>query len=261
MTYGPGARTFVRMSQGPHLSIRDVTKTFHGDEPFTALSGLSLDVRPGELLTLVGPSGCGKSTLFALIAGLTEPTRGEIRIGGAPVAGPALDRGVVVQQYTLFPWRTALGNVAFGLEGRPGARRERARELLSIVGMSGYEECYPHELSGGRRELVALARSLAFEPGVLLLDEPFAGLDRGTREWVGDELVRVWERTGRTVLLVTHDVEEAVRVGRRVAVMTSGPGRIREVVDVCSRTGSARRHVGRLLREEIAPARGRKVAA
>ncbi|MEV0995940.1 ABC transporter ATP-binding protein [Nonomuraea sp. NPDC050202] len=249
------------MSQGPHLSIRDVTKTFHGDEPFTALSGLSLDVRPGELLTLVGPSGCGKSTLFALIAGLTEPTGGEIRIDGVPVTGPALGRCVAVQQYTLFPWRTALGNVAFALEGRPEARRERARELLSIVGMSGYEECYPHELSGGRRELVALARSLAFEPGVLLLDEPFAGLERGTREWVGDELVRVWERTGTTVLLVTHDVEEAVRVGRRVAVMTSGPGRIKEVVDVRSLTGSPRGHVGRLLREEIAVARGRKVAA
>ncbi|MGW3344412.1 ABC transporter ATP-binding protein [Nonomuraea rubra] len=249
------------MSQGPHLSIRNVTKTFHGDEPFTALSGLDLDVRAGELLTLVGPSGCGKSTLFALIAGLTEPTGGEIRIGGTPVSGPAPARGVAVQQYTLFPWRTALGNVEFGLEGGPGDRRERARELLSIVGMSGYEECYPHELSGGRRGLVALARSLAFEPGVLLLDEPFAGLGRGTREWVGDELVRVWERTGKTVLLVTHDVEEAVRVGRRVAVMTSGPGRIREVVGAGSLAGSARRHVGRLLREEIAVARGRKVAA
>ncbi|UBU16002.1 ABC transporter ATP-binding protein [Nonomuraea gerenzanensis] len=249
------------MSQGLHLSLRNVTKTFHGGAPFTALSGLHLDVRAGELLTLVGPSGCGKSTLFALVAGLTPPTTGEIRLGGAPVTGPALGRGVVVQQYTLFPWRTALGNVEFGLEGEAGVRRERARELLSIVGMSRYEECYPHELSSGRRELVALARSLAFEPGVLLLDEPFAGLERRVREEVGDELVRVWERTGTTILLVTHDVEEAVRVGRRVAVMTSGPGRIKEIVDVGSRTAGARRHVGRLLRDEFAAARGRKVAA
>ncbi|GAA2205393.1 ABC transporter ATP-binding protein [Nonomuraea monospora] len=249
------------MSQGLPLTIRNVTKTFHDAEPRTVLSGLDLDVRGGELLALAGPSGCGKSTLFALLAGLTEPTTGEIRIGGAPVTGPALDRGVVVQQYTLFLWRTVLGNVEFGLEGRAVDRRERARELLSIVGMSRYEECYPRELSSGGRELVALARSLAFEPGVLLLDEPFTGLDRRTREEVGDELVRIWERTGTTILLVTHDVEEAVRVGRRVAVMTSAPGRVKEVVDVGTRAGDARRHVGRLLREQIAAARGRKVAA
>ncbi|AQZ65406.1 Taurine transport ATP-binding protein TauB [[Actinomadura] parvosata subsp. kistnae] len=246
---------------GLHLSLRKVSKTFHGDRPHTALSELDLDVRAGELLTLVGPSGCGKSTLFALIAGLTEPTTGEIRIGGAPVTGPALDRGVVVQQYTLFPWRTALGNVEFGLEGDAGTKRERARELLALVGMSGYEECYPQELSAGRRELVALARSLAFAPGVLLMDEPFAGLDRRTREWVGDEFVRIVKRTGSTAVLATHDVGEAVRVGRRVAVMTPGPGRIKEIVDVRARAGNPRRHVGRLLRDAIAAARGRKVAA
>ncbi|MCF6475030.1 ABC transporter ATP-binding protein [Nonomuraea sp. MG754425] len=251
------------MSQGLQLSLRNVTKTFHGDEPHTVLSGLDLDVRRGELLTLVGPSGCGKSTLFALVAGLTAPTGGEILLDGAPVTGPALDRGVVVQQYALFPWRTALGNVEFGLEGQAaGAKRERARELLALVGMSGYEECHPHELSAGRRELVALARSLAFEPEVLLMDEAFAGLDRRTREWVGERLVEVWARTRKTVVFVTHDVEEAVRVGRRVAVMTSGPGRIREIVDVRSHAGDSRRHVGRLLRDELAAAaRGRKVAA
>ncbi|WP_043627690.1 ABC transporter ATP-binding protein [Nonomuraea candida] len=243
------------MSQGLTLSLRDVTKTFPGDEPFTALSGLDLDVRRGELLTLMGPGGCGKSTLFALVAGLIGPTAGRILIDGAPVTGPALDRGVVVQQYALFPWRTALGNVEFGLEGPAAARRGRARELLDLVGMSRYEQCHPAELPAGGRELVALARSLAFDPKVLLMDEPFAGLDRRTRAWVGEEFVRICERTGKTVVFVTHDAEEAVRVGRRVAVMTPAPGRVKEIVDVGSFPGDPRRHLTRLLRDGLTAAR------
>ncbi|MFC5823914.1 ABC transporter ATP-binding protein [Nonomuraea insulae] len=258
------------MSQGLHLSLRNVTKTFQADdaEPFTALSGVDLDVRQGELLTLVGPSGCGKSTILALFAGLTLPSGGEVLIDGAPVTGPAFDRGIVVQQYALFPWRTAQANVEFGLEAKGAPRRERARELLELVGLSGYAERYPHELSVGRRQLVALARSLAFDPGVLLMDEPFAGLDTRTREWLQERFVRIWRESGKTVVFITHDIDEAVCLGQRVAVMTAAPGRIKKIVDVGvqdeRRVDPAhRRHVWSLLRDEVVAAREmeRKVAA
>ncbi|MEV0380436.1 ABC transporter ATP-binding protein [Nonomuraea sp. NPDC050643] len=218
------------------ISIRNVTQTFPargGAEPYTALSGLDLDVREGELLPLVGPSGCGKSTVFALIAGLVRPSSGEVLIDGVPVTGPALDRGVVVQQYTLLPWRSAQANVEFGLEARAVPRRERARrarDLLELAGLTGDTERYPSELSAGARQRVALARSLAFDPGVLLMDEPFAGLDARTRESLAEDLLRVWRHTGKTVLFVTHDLDEATRLGGRVAVMTGAPGRIKEIV-------------------------------
>ncbi|MEW1839048.1 ABC transporter ATP-binding protein [Nonomuraea angiospora] len=261
------------------ISIRNVTKTFQvrdADQPFTALSGIDLDVREGEFLTLVGPSGCGKSTLLDLIAGLTTPTSGEILIDGAQVTGPGLDRGIVFQQYALFPWRTAQSNVEFGLEAKGVPRKERARrarEHLALVGLAGFEERYPHELSGGMRQRVAIARSLAFDPDVLLMDEPFAALDAQTRESLQEELVHVWEQTGKTVVFITHGIDEAVYLGQRVAVMTSRPGRIKEVIDVrfSSREGDLRadpafgeyRHrVWGLLREEVAAAQvqERKVA-
>ncbi|MET9246793.1 ABC transporter ATP-binding protein [Nonomuraea sp. NPDC003709] len=261
------------------ISIRNVVKTFQvrdADQPFTALSGIDLDVREGEFLTLVGPSGCGKSTLLDLIAGLTAPTSGEILIDGARVTGPGLDRGIVFQQYALFPWRTAQSNVEFGLEAKGVPRKERARrarEHLALVGLAGFEERYPHELSGGMRQRVAIARSLAFDPDVLLMDEPFAALDAQTRESLQEELVHVWEQTGKTVVFITHGIDEAVYLGQRVAVMTSRPGRIKEVIDVrfASREGDLRadpafgeyRHrVWGLLREEVAAAQvqERKVA-
>ncbi|MEV6038356.1 ABC transporter ATP-binding protein [Nonomuraea sp. NPDC052116] len=261
------------------ISIRNVAKTFQvrdADQPFTALSGIDLDVREGEFLTLVGPSGCGKSTLLDLIAGLTTPTSGEILIDGARVTGPGLDRGIVFQQYALFPWRTAQSNVEFGLEAKGVPRKERARqarEHLALVGLTGFEERYPHELSGGMRQRVAIARSLAFDPDVLLMDEPFAALDAQTRESLQEELVHVWEQTGKTVVFITHGIDEAVYLGQRVAVMTSRPGRIKEVIDVrfASREGDLRadpafgeyRHrVWGLLREEVAAAQvlERKVA-
>jgi NitT/TauT family transport system ATP-binding protein len=253
------------------IGIRNVSKEFpvrDAGEPFTALSGIDLDVREGEFLTLVGPSGCGKSTLLDLVAGLTAPTTGEILVNGAPVTGPGLDRGIVFQQYALFPWRTALANVAFGLEAKGVPRKERAeraRQHLELVGLSGFEERYPHELSGGMRQRVAIARSLAFDPDVLLMDEPFAALDAQTRESLQEELLRIWQHTRKTVIFITHGIDEAVYLGQRVAVMTSRPGRIKEIVEVefdsregdlraDRRFGDYRHHVWDLLRDEVAAA-------
>ncbi|MEV7041462.1 ABC transporter ATP-binding protein [Amycolatopsis sp. NPDC051061] len=214
------------------ISIRSVTKTFGA---LTALDDVSLDVADGTFLSLVGPSGSGKSTLLDLLGGLTTPTSGEILIDGEPVRGPGLDRGVVFQQYALFPWRTARTNVEFGLEGGSLGKRqraERAREYLALVGLSGFEDRYPHELSGGMKQRVAIARSLAYDPAVLLMDEPFAALDAQTREQLQDELLRIWRRTGKTIVFITHGIDEAVYLGQRVAVLTSRPGRLKAVVDV-----------------------------
>ncbi len=202
---------------------------------FTALDGIDLEIGAGEFLVVVGPSGSGKTTLLELLAGLAEPTSGRILLDGEPVTGPGLDRGVVFQQYALLPWRTAQGNVEFGLEatGVPrGQRAARAREYLDLVGLSGFEDRHPRELSGGMRQRVAIARSLAYDPDVLLMDEPFAALDAQTRESLQDELLRIWERTGKTVVFITHSIEEAVRLGRRVAVLTFRPGRVKQVVPI-----------------------------
>ncbi|WP_026405061.1 ABC transporter ATP-binding protein [Actinomadura rifamycini] len=219
------------------ISITGVGKSFpvRGGGGFPALRGVSLDVAEGEFLTVVGPSGCGKSTLLDLIGGLTRPTAGRVEIDGTEVTGPALDRGIVFQQYALLPWRTARRNVEFGLEAKGVGRRERAeiaRAHLDLVGLSGFEDRYPHELSGGMKQRVAIARSLAYDPGVLLMDEPFAALDAQTREALQDELVRIWSATGKTIVFITHGIDEAVYLGGRVAVMTARPGRIKEVVGI-----------------------------
>jgi NitT/TauT family transport system ATP-binding protein len=247
------------------ISLRGVTKTFPiGREKLLAVDAIDLDVQPGEFVTLVGPSGCGKSTLLDLVSGLTTPTSGEILLDGRPITGPGLDRGVVFQQYALFPWRTALSNVAFGLETKGVARRERlerAHEVLDLVGLSAFADRYPHQLSGGMKQRVAIARSLAYEPEVLLMDEPYAALDAQTRELLQDQLLDIWRRTGTTVLFITHGIEEAIYLGQRVAVMTSRPGRIKQIVDIeLERTEdvrstpafAAQRHaVWELLRDEI----------
>ncbi|MFF8833307.1 ABC transporter ATP-binding protein [Streptomyces sp. NPDC015131] len=211
-----------------------------GRRPVTALDGVDLTVGAGEFLVVVGPSGCGKSTLLDLLAGLTAPTSGRILLDGSPVTGPGLDRGIVFQQYALLPWRTAQGNVEFGLEAVGVPRRRRAalaREYLALVGLSGFEGRHPHELSGGMRQRVAIARSLAYDPEVLLMDEPFAALDAQTRESLQDELLGIWRRTGKTIVFITHGIDEAVRLGQRVAVMTSRPGRIKEVVPIALPAG------------------------
>ena len=259
------------------IRIEAVTKAFdvRGGAAFTALDGITLDVAPGEFLVVVGPSGCGKSTLLDLISGLTKPTDGRVLLDGTPVTGPALDRGIVFQQYALLPWRTARRNVEFALEARPrldrpgrGARAERAREFLDLVGLSGFEDRYPHELSGGMRQRVAIARALVADPAVLLMDEPFAALDAQTRDGLQEELLSIWRKTGTTIVFITHGIDEAVYLGQRVAVLTARPGRIKEVVEVrlgardaeddvrSSPEFAAHRHqVWSLLRDEAATVR------
>jgi NitT/TauT family transport system ATP-binding protein len=228
----------------PKISLRNVTKEFvvrqgkgtgSGPSVLTALADLSLDVAAGEFLTLVGPSGSGKTTLLDLLAGLSRPTSGGVLVDGKEVTGPGPDRAVVFQQYALFPWRTASANVSIGLEGSGLSRKDRsakAGEFLDLVGLAGFGDRYPHELSGGMKQRVAIARSLAYEPDILLMDEPFAALDAQTREQLQDELLRIWKATGKTIVFITHGIDEAVYLGQRVAVLSARPGRLKELVDV-----------------------------
>jgi NitT/TauT family transport system ATP-binding protein len=225
------------------IVLEGVGQTFlvRGDDDrqlreFVALDGLELTIEAGEFLTLVGPSGCGKSTVLDLIAGLTAPSSGRLSIGGTPITGPGLDRSVVFQQYTLLPWRTAQANIEFALEAKGGldraTRGEVARRYLDLVGLADFAGRYPHELSGGMKQRVAIARSLSYEPEVLLMDEPYAALDAQTREALQSDLRDIWERTGTTILFITHGIDEAVFLGQRVAVMTSQPGRIKTIVPI-----------------------------
>jgi len=222
----------------PKISVQSVVKTFPlrtAPTRIAAIDGVSFDVRQGEFLVLVGPSGCGKSTLLDLIAGLTEPADGKILLDGTPITGPGLDRGVVFQQYALFPWRTAQANVEFGLEVKGVGRRKRAaraREVLELVGLEGFADRYPHELSGGMKQRVAIARSLAYEPDVLLMDEPYAALDAQTRESLQDELLAIWRRTGTTIVFITHSIDEAVYLSDRVLVFRPRPGSVSDTFEV-----------------------------
>jgi NitT/TauT family transport system ATP-binding protein len=234
---------------------------------FVALDNVTLDVRSGEFLTLVGPSGCGKSTLIDLAGGLTAPDGGRILLDGRPIHRPGRDRGVVFQQYALFPWRTAAQNIEFALEVAGIGRRERrdkARHHLDLVGLLAFADRYPHELSGGMKQRVAIARSLAYDPQVLLMDEPFAALDAQTRETLQIELLRIWRGTGKTIIFITHGIDEAIVLGQRIAVMTARPGRIKHVFDIPNELhsetddvrslpafGRARHEIWSLLREEV----------
>ena len=200
-----------------------------------ALGGVNLAISTGEFHVILGPSGCGKSTFLDLVAGLTTPTSGEIRIDGKPVTGPGTDRAVVFQQYALLPWRTALGNVEFGLENLQPDKNERKRiatNFLSLVGLNGFQDHYPHELSGGMKQRVAIARALALHPDILLMDEPFAAVDAQTREILQRDLLRIAMETKKTVLFITHSIDEAVFLADRVSVMTARPGKIKQTVEV-----------------------------
>jgi NitT/TauT family transport system ATP-binding protein len=204
-------------------------------EPVRVLEGFDLDVREGEFISVLGPSGCGKSTFLSILAGLTQRTGGSIAIDGRALAGINRDQGVVFQGYALFPWRSVLDNIAVGLEIRgmgKGPRRRIAQEYLELVGLQGFGDNYPHELSGGMKQRVAIARSLAYRPDVLLMDEPFAALDAQTREILQGELLRIWEHYKKTIVFITHSLDEAVYLSDRVAVMTQRPGRVKAIIDI-----------------------------
>lgn len=217
-----------------NFSVRDEHKKGAQLE-FTAIQDIDFSVREGEFITLVGPSGCGKSTLLDLLTGLTQPTKGRILIDGREITGPGLDRGIVFQQYALFPWKTARGNIEFGLEAKGIPKSEwrgKADYYLDLVGLKKFADRYPHELSGGMKQRVAIARSLAFNPDVLLMDEPFAALDAQTRETLQTELLRIWEKTGKTIIFITHGIDEAVYLGERVVVLSANPGTVKKIVDI-----------------------------
>jgi NitT/TauT family transport system ATP-binding protein len=219
------------------LEVCDLSLTYPlpRGESVTALDRVSFTVADQEFAVIVGPSGCGKSSLLYLAAGLAEPSAGDILLDGRAIHGPGADRGMVFQSYTLFPWLTVRKNVEFGLRRRraPAAlRRERVEHFLGEVGLSGFADAYPNQLSGGMRQRVAIARALANDPEILLMDEPFGALDSQTRASMQQLLLHVWEHAQKTVLFVTHDIDEAILLGDRVIVMSSRPGRIREEIPV-----------------------------
>jgi NitT/TauT family transport system ATP-binding protein len=199
-----------------------------------ALDNISLTVADREFVALLGPSGCGKSTLLYLLGGFLPIERGAIRINGAPISGPGPDRGIVFQHFALFPWKTVRGNVLYGLEkmGLPRAEREsRANAFIEMVGLSAFADSYPSQLSGGMKQRAAIARTLAVDPSTLLMDEPFGALDAQTRTLMQTELLRIWRRSPKSVVFVTHDVQEAVYLAERIVVMSARPGRIKAIVD------------------------------
>lgn len=223
---------------GAKIAVRGVGHEFIN--PFTrarvvALDGVDLEVEEGEFLTVVGRSGCGKTTLLNILAGLLQPTRGTVLLDGRPVTGPGPDRGVVFQEFAIMPWRTVERNIAHGLEIQGVAKTERAatvRRFVELVGLQGFEQKYPHELSGGMKQRVALARTLAANPQVMLMDEPFAAVDAQTRITLQEELVTIALATRKTILFVTHNVEEAVFLGDRCCVLAARPGRVKALVPV-----------------------------
>lgn len=214
------------------LTVRNLYKTFN---TLNVLDDISEEVRQGEFVSIVGPSGCGKTTFLRIVGGLEASTSGETRLDGRLIEGPGSDRGFVFQQDNLLPWRTVLGNTVIGPEinGKAGPEtNKRARKILQLVGLSGFEGYYPQQLSGGMRQRVNLARALVLDPELLLMDEPFSALDAQTREIMQIELIRIWEEGRKTVLFVTHQIDEAVILSDRILVFARRPGRIKEVVNV-----------------------------
>jgi NitT/TauT family transport system ATP-binding protein len=220
------------------IAIDGLSKAFaaaHTAIERPALSDISLQIAEGEFVSILGPSGCGKSTLLYMVGGFVAPSRGAVTVAGKPVTGPGPDRGPVFQEFALFPWKTVLGNVMYGLLQQGVSKPEaeaKARALISLVRLAGYERFYPKELSGGMKQRVAIARTLAYGPSILLMDEPFGALDAHTRTGLQNELLEIWERDRKTVLFVTHSVEEAVFLSDRVVVLTRSPGRVKATVDI-----------------------------
>ena len=214
------------------ITIRNVSRSYGSTQ---ALADVSFSVAEGEFCCVVGPSGCGKTTLLRAIAGLDDPDDGSILVGGDPVTGPGLDRGMVFQEYALFPWRTVRGNIRFGLD-RPACDcsdcEARVRELIDLVGLDGFEDAYPKELSGGMKQRVGIARALAPDPEILLMDEPFGSVDARTRDRLHAELLDIWTQTGQTVVFVTHDIDEAVTLADRVVVMDTDPGTVQSTFSI-----------------------------
>ncbi len=224
------------MTGGPKIQIRRVSKAFGaGARVMPALADVELDVAEREFVCLLGPSGCGKSTLLNIVAGFLSPTTGTVRVDGRPVTGPAPERGVVFQEYALFPWLTVTGNVEFGpvMQGRPAAeRREVVARYLDLVGLRAHAHKFPAQLSGGMKQRVAIARALANTPAIVLMDEPFGALDAQTRETLQDELSRIQHLEHKTIVFVTHSIREAVYLADRIVVMTSVPGRVKQIFTV-----------------------------
>lgn len=218
------------------LQIKNVRKWFDGGERrLLVIDGVSLNVMEGEFVSILGPSGCGKTTLLRIIAGLERQDEGEVLLRGKPIKGPGQDRAMVFQDYALFPWRNVLGNILFGLEIRNIPKKEaleKAKRFIKLVGLEGFEKSYPHELSGGMRQRVALARALVCEPEILLMDEPLSALDAQTRNVMQAELVRIWNETKTTIIYVTHNIEEAVYMADRIAVLSKRPAKLLELVEV-----------------------------
>lgn len=249
------ARIVCRALQKSYFDIRR-------KEEVIAISGLDLDIADNEFVTILGPSGCGKTSFLNIVAGFERETGGTLQLDGVPIIRPGPDRGVVFQEYALFPWLTVEGNVEFGLRERRvpmTERRERTRRQIAAVGLHGFQKRYPHELSGGMRQRVALARVLVNDPKILLMDEPFAALDAQTRTLMQEELLNVWSRDRRSVIFITHNIEEAILLGDRVFMMTARPGRIKETItvdiprprDVTSEPFNAiRRRVAALMEDE-----------
>ncbi len=227
----PGAST-----PRPLLCVEDVSKSYATPEgDLSVLEGISFDVAAGEFISVIGPSGCGKSTLFNIVGGLLDGYGGRVRLEGTPGAASRHSMGMVFQEESTFPWRTVLENVAFPLEVAripKQERLERARHFIRLVGLDGFENRYPAELSGGMRQRTAIARTLAFEPKILLMDEPFAALDSQTRLLLGDKILQIQQALSQTTLLITHNLTEAVQLSDRVVVMTYRPGRIKRIVDI-----------------------------
>lgn len=236
MTPAASAPPSAVAPNAPGITVADVSYEYVNVQTgacVRALDHIALDVAPNEFLCVLGPSGCGKSTLLNLIAGLLKPTAGQVLVGGKPVTGPGADRGVVFQEYALLPWKTVRENVALGLKIRGVKGRERiAQHYIDMVHLTGFEDKYPNELSGGMRQRVAVARTFANSPAVMLMDEPFAAVDAQTRASLQEELTKIWEQNRVTVVFITHNVEEATFLGDRVLVMSPRPGRVHSTVPV-----------------------------